>query len=102
MNHEEANNWLKSIFFIILIAFVLFYGFQVFLGYKYKAYLLLAPCQLCSDLNPHLQDCFDDQSIIVKDSGGNIIGKGKGAIPVNQYIPYNTSLNWGNLINKSA
>jgi len=69
--------------------------FMLYLDYKYKAELLLTPCELCSKLNPHLDRCFADASTIVKDNQGNIIGYGRDSIPIGVNVSsYTFEINW--------
>lgn len=34
-----------------------------FLAYQFKAEFLASPCDLCIELNPHLKNCFEYESI---------------------------------------
>ena len=52
----------KLLFFLeaLGITVILLAGFVIYLDYKYKAELLLTPCELCAKLNPNLTSCFTD------------------------------------------
>lgn len=48
----------KNIFIVLLLVLVCFFVINQGLSYFYRAEFLLAPCKLCTELNPHLEECF--------------------------------------------
>ena len=70
------------IYLIIMLAVV---GIGMFavnqtMGYFYKSKFLQTPCALCEELNPHLSECFKQESTAYQDQFGN-----------NQKIKFNLS-----------
>lgn len=73
MNKEELKiyfilgmNYITSAIKILIVVLICFYIFNMWLDYQYKAQFLLTPCDLCSELNPHLRVCFKEASTIKK------------------------------------
>jgi|TARA_Y100000310_G_scaffold3308_1_gene4235 hypothetical protein len=50
-----------------------------FLDFRFKAQLLGSPCNVCKELNPHLESCFKEASNIV-------VNKVTGEIVENPYV----------------
>lgn len=44
-----------------------------YMDYRFKNEFLLSPCELCKELNPHLDSCFKQASNIYTDVDGNLI-----------------------------
>jgi len=58
----------KAIFVLIIVA-VLALGLLAvnqFIGFRYKMVFTQTPCDLCTELNPHLEKCFLDSSVVYK------------------------------------
>lgn len=45
-----------------------------FIGFRYKSVFLQTPCDLCKELNPHLEICFQTVSNIYTTPQGEVIG----------------------------
>jgi len=54
------NPRLKTTFVIVLTLAVGFFTLNQATSLYYKAELAMNPCQLCSELNPHLKSCFEE------------------------------------------
>jgi hypothetical protein len=76
---EKTPQTIKELLIVILIITIVIaigmFAVNQTLGYYYKSQFLQSPCQLCKDVNPHLEKCFKDASIVYKDLEGNIISK---------------------------
>ena len=59
MNKEDIYFYLKFITIILVVVALGMFIFQQWLGYKYKAELLMTPCELCTKLNPEWKQCYD-------------------------------------------
>lgn len=51
--------WLRFLFWFLLIIGLGFLIINQGLGFFYKAHFLKAPCDLCAELNPGVQECID-------------------------------------------
>jgi len=58
-------SWLKAILIVVAIISLGTLAVNQTLGYYYKSKFLQTPCELCKDLNPHLEECFEEKSWIV-------------------------------------
>jgi len=55
---------LIQILIIILILSLGMLAVNQFLGFRYKSRFLASPCNLCEELNPHLENCFEESSYL--------------------------------------
>ena len=53
----------KTIIIILVVVGLGLFAMNQGLAYIYKVQLLAKPCKLCEELNPHLNECFNKQSI---------------------------------------
>jgi len=56
----------KAVFVLIIIA-VLALGLLAvnqFVGFRAKMIFLQTPCELCAELNPHLENCIKESSVV--------------------------------------
>ena len=59
----KVNEVLKTILIIVAVVAVGMFAVNQTLGFFYKAEFLQTPCELCEELNPHLEECFNIESI---------------------------------------
>lgn len=72
LNGEIASNhtFYDYIKFVLTIGVIIGLGLfclNQFLDYRFKAQFLGGPCELCIELNKHLEPCIKDASIIYTD-----------------------------------
>jgi hypothetical protein len=63
-NNSTAYDKAKFLLIIVLIVSLGILGVNQFLSFRYKMIFTQTPCELCKELNPHLDPCFDDASTI--------------------------------------
>jgi len=51
---------LRFLFWLVLVLALGFLAINQGMGFFYKVQFLKAPCQLCGELNPGVQECIDD------------------------------------------
>ena len=51
---------LRIVFWIVLVCALGFFAINQGFRFFYGAHLLKAPCDLCAELNPGVQDCIDN------------------------------------------
>jgi hypothetical protein len=50
--------WCKFLFIIIGIVALGLWAVSQYISFRYNAYLLSAPCDVCRELNPQVEECF--------------------------------------------
>lgn len=55
----EVNSWLKAGLIFVLIIALGFVAINQGLGFFYKTHFLKSPCDLCSELNPGVEECIE-------------------------------------------
>lgn len=59
----------KALTILIIVAVICagLFAINQYISFRYKAVFLEAPCKLCQELNPRLQNCFYESSIVYTD-----------------------------------
>ena len=94
---KNRSNLRALLFNALIIIGVVALGLVVvnqYLALRYKAELLSIPCDLCLELNPRLDPCFNSALTIYKDPEGNEISKEEyleGRYTIDDYSDVNIS-----------
>lgn len=59
---KTLNDWLWTILIVVLVIAIGIFAVNQSLSYFYKTAFLQNPCELCLDLNPHLDNCFNQEA----------------------------------------
>jgi len=81
------NEKLKLILTILIVVAVGMLAINQILGLYYRSQLLLSPCDLCSELNPHLNKCFEEASNVLIDPSTNKIVGTNITIDLDNFTP---------------
>ena len=88
---NQIINWLKVATIIIGVIALGMFAVNQGLGYYYKSRFLQTPCELCAELNPQWQNCFEQTTKKVSASPGrafeslniSMFNGGAGREPIN-------------------
>ena len=74
-NRSDLLAWLLTLLIIIGVVALGLVAVNQYLALRYKAEFLSIPCELCLELNPRLDPCFDSALTIYQDPEGNEISE---------------------------
>lgn len=103
-NNPKLSSYEKAKF-ILIIVLVVSLGFlflNQFLSFKYKMVFVQKPCELCKELNPHLDKCFEEASTIYidKNTREELTKEEVEEVKKEYYKSYYESLNLSPLIHE--
>ena len=67
---HTARDYLVLAIYIVVVVGLGLFCINQYLEFRYKVIWLGDPCGLCSDLNPHLDSCIREASIVTERVGG--------------------------------
>ncbi len=56
----RVEDWLRFSFWLVLVCAVGFLALNQGMGFFYKTHFLKAPCELCEELNPGVEQCINN------------------------------------------
>jgi hypothetical protein len=69
--HYTIKDWMMLAVLMLIVIGVGMFAVNQSLSYFYKAEFLKSPCSLCEELNPHLEKCFQDSSMVKVENPNN-------------------------------
>jgi len=64
--NQQLQKYYDILKYILVVVFILAFGlaaFNQFIQFRYYNELIAGPCQLCSQLNPELNNCFYQRQV---------------------------------------
>ena len=69
---DNNRDWIKLILVMVIIITCGWVSINQYIGFRYKAELMMYPCDLCIEKNPHYEYCFDDKDMFEKNNNYKI------------------------------
>ena len=71
--HSSLRDLLLNVLVIVIVLAIGLLCINLYMSFRYKAEFLSTPCNLCLELNPLLNGCFESSLTVYSDPMGNEI-----------------------------